>query len=183
MMCPRCGKEVDMLYDNLCLSCRIEKIQLQEVRLRKCKICHKYFVSNRSFDDTEIAIEYYTKKFLSKKMGELIEHLPREKIKVVEREFICNECRKFASKRVEAILQLRGDCVEEIARNYNLAAKLVKGGVDVDFSIKRDAYQIINKIKKEYNLSMKITRKLVGLKNGRRIYRDTIVVRIDGKKV
>jgi len=182
-MCPRCGKNVDKFYDNLCLECYLEKLDVQKIRIRKCKVCGRYFVSNRSFDNREDAINFYIKKFLSKRFGEIVSVLPSNKIEVVEKEFICNECRKFVSRKIEAILQLRGESVEEIVENYGLIGKTVRGGFDVKFSLKRYAYELINSLRKKYNLSMKVSRKLMGMKQGKKVYRDTILVRINGKKV
>jgi len=78
---------------------------------------------------------------------------------------------------------LRGENVEEIVEKYGLIGKQVKGGFDINFSFKRYAYELVNKLRKKYNLSMKVSRKLVGMKEGKKVYRDTILVRIDGKKV
>jgi len=183
MICPRCGKNVDKLYDNLCLDCYLEKIDVQKVRIRKCKVCGRYSVSNRSFDNKEEAMSFYIKKFLSKRLGEIATLLPRSKIGVEEKEFVCNDCRKFVSRKIEAILQLRGENVEEIVKKYGLIGKTVRGGFDVNFSLKRYAYELINNIRKKYSLSMKVSRKLMGMKQGKKVYRDTILVRINGKKV
>jgi len=183
MICPRCGRNVDKLYDNLCLDCYIDRLEVQKIHIRRCKVCMRYFVSSKSYDDREEAIEFYIRKFLSKKLGEIVKVLPASKIEVVEKEFTCNDCRKFVSRKIEAILQLRGENVDEIVEKYGLIGKPVRGGLDVNFSLKRYAYELINKLRKKYNLSMKVSRKLMGLREGKKVYRDTILVRIDGKKV
>jgi len=182
-MCPRCGRNVEKLYENLCPDCYIERIRTQEIRVRRCKICGKYFVSSKVFENKENAENFYIKKFLSKRLGEIVEFLPAEKMRVIEKEFICNNCRKFVSRKIEAIVQLRGNNLEEIIESYGLVGKSVKGGFDVNFSFKRYAYELINKLGKKYSLSIKISRKLIGMKQGKRVYRDTILVRVDGKKV
>ena len=182
MMCPRCGKNVEKLYDNICLDCYLEKLEVQEIRIRRCKVCGRYFVSNKAFDNKEEAISFYIKKFSSKRLDELAFLLPRSKIEVEEKEFVCNYCRKFVSRKIEAILQLRGENIEEIVEKYGLIGKTVKGGFDVNFSFKRYAYELINKLRKEYDISMKVSRKLIGMKQGKKVYRDTILVRINGKK-
>jgi len=183
MICPRCGRNVDKLYDNLCLDCYIDTLDIQKIHIRRCKVCGRYFVSNRSFENREEAVEFYKKKFLSKKLGEIVKLLPSNKIEVFEKEFVCNECRKFVSRKIEAILQLRGENVEEIVEKYDLIGKPVRGGFDINFSLKRYAYELINKLRKKYNLSMKVSRKLMGLREGKKVYRDTILVRINGKKI
>ena len=183
MMCPRCGKNVEKLYDNICLDCYLEKLEIQKIRIRRCKLCERYFVSNRSFDSREEAISFYIKKFLSKKFGEIVTLLPSNKIETEEKEFVCNDCRKFVSRKIEAILQLRGENVEEIVEKYGLIGKTVRGGFDVNFSFKRHMYELINKLRKEYDISMKVSRKLIGMKQGKKVYRDTILVRVNGKKV
>jgi NMD protein affecting ribosome stability and mRNA decay len=183
MICPRCGKNVERLYDNLCFSCYLLALPTQKVRIRKCKVCRRYFVSNKVFENREDAINFYKKKFLFKKLADIINFLPAERIKVVEKEFVCIECKKFVSRKIEATLQLRGENAEEVLEKYGLIGKQVKGGFDVNFSFKRFAYELVNKLRKEYKLSMKVSRKLVGMKEGKKVYRDTILVRIDGKKV
>jgi NMD protein affecting ribosome stability and mRNA decay len=183
MICPRCGRDVDIFYNNLCLDCYIERLEIQKIHIRRCKVCARYFVSNKSFENEEEAVEFYIKKFISKKLGEIAKILPSNKIEIVEKEFICNYCKKFVSRKIEAILQLRGENVEEIVEKYGLVGKPVKGGFDIDFSFKRYAYELINNLRKKYNLSMKVSRKLIGVKEGKKIYRDTILVRINGKKV
>jgi len=182
-MCPRCGKNVEKLYDNLCLDCYLEKLEVQEIRIRRCEVCGRYFVSNKAFDNKEEAISFYIKKFLSKRLGEITFLLPSNKIEVEEKEFICNDCRKFVSRKIEAILQLRGENVEEIVEKYGLVGKTVRGGFDVNFSLKRYAYELINNLRRKYNLSIKVSRKLIGMKQGKKVYRDTILVRVNGKKV
>ena len=183
MICPRCGKDVKKLYNNLCLSCYLEVLSTQKIRIRKCRICQRYFVSNKIFESKEEAIEFYKKKFLSKKLADILDYLPEKKMEVVEKDFVCNECRKFVSRKIEAILQLRGENVEEIVERYGLVGKPVRGGFDINFSLKRYAYELINKLRKKYNLSMRVSRKLMGLREGKKVYRDTILVRINGKKV
>lgn len=183
MMCPSCGKDYDLLYENLCLSCFLRKLEIQKISLRKCKNCNKYFVSNRSFLSEEEAIEYYRRKFLYKKIGELINILPAEKIKISEKKFVCNECKNIITRKIEAIVQLRGENVENVVREFGLVGKKVEHGYDVNFSLKRYAYDFINEIKKRYNLLCKVSKKLIGVKSGKRVYRDTILVRIYGKKV
>jgi NMD protein affecting ribosome stability and mRNA decay len=183
MICPRCGRDVDKLYNNLCLDCYIERLEIQKINIRRCKVCGRYFVSKKSFENREDAIEFYIKKFLSKRLGEVAKVLSSSKIEIVENEFVCNYCKKFVSRKIEAILQLRGENVGEIVEKYGLIGKPVKGGFDINFSFKRYAYELINKLRKKYNLSMKVSRKLIGLRKGKKVYRDTILVRINGKKV
>ncbi|MDT7858936.1 MAG: NMD3-related protein [Candidatus Aenigmarchaeota archaeon] len=183
MICPRCGRNVDKFYDNLCLECFIDRLEIQKINIRRCKVCGRYFVSNKSFDSRENAIDFYVKKFLSKKHGEIVNLLPTNKIEIFEKQFFCSYCKKFVSRKIEAILQLRGKNVEYIVEKYGLVGKPVRGGFDINFSFKRYAYELINKLRKKYKLSMKVSRKLMGLREGKKVYRDTILVRINGKKV
>ncbi len=165
------------------MDCYIERMETQKIHVRRCKICDRYFVSIKIFENREDAIDFYVRKILSKKIGENVEFLSKEKIKVVEKEFTCNYCKRFVSRKIEAIVQLRGKCLNEIVEKYGLIGKAVRGGFDINFSLKRYAYELINKLRKKYNLSIKVSRKLMGMKQGKRVYRDTILVSIDGKKV
>ncbi|MEM0333316.1 MAG: NMD3-related protein [Candidatus Aenigmatarchaeota archaeon] len=184
MICARCGKETKDFYDNLCLDCFIEKMKNIEINLRVCKKCNRFFVSNRGFEEKERAIDYYLKKFVSKKISLEIDKIPIEKLDVFEKEFICNECKEKYSRKVEAILQVRGkeNLVEEIFRKYLIFGRKVVGGYDIDFSSKEELKKIVKEIKKKYLFEVKISRKLIGIKGGKRKYKDTVLLKLYGKR-
>jgi len=61
------------------LSCYLLALPTQKIRIRKCKVCGRYFVSNKVFENREEAIKFYKKKFLFKKLADIINFLPAEK--------------------------------------------------------------------------------------------------------
>ncbi len=148
------------------------------INVKVCKKCGKYFLSNKKFESLDDAINFYVKKFLAKKLE--VDYLPREKINANIKEFVCKECKEKYSRKIEAIVQIRGSKSREIMKRMNLEGREKDGGFDVEFSSKELAKELVKNIKKKYKKSrVKISRKLIGLKNGKRIYRDTIAVRVN----
>lgn len=184
MLCAKCGKETKEFYDNLCLDCYLKKLKPIKVEIRKCKICGKYFISNKVFSNMEELLNFYIRKFYSKKINIPLEKISREHFETCVNDFLCRKCNKRISRKVEAILQLRGnkDCVEEIISDFELFTKRVEYGYDVFFSSKEILKKIREEIKRKYTFEEKISRKLVGVKDGKRKYKDTILIRIYGKK-
>jgi len=175
-ICPRCGRETEKFYDNLCLNCYLERMKPITINIKVCKKCGRYFISNKGFESLDDAINFYIKKFLRKKL-EFIDYLPKEKINVNLKEFVCKECKEKYSRKIEAIIQIRGNKSKEIMRRMNLEGKEKDSGFDIEFSSKEDAKQLVKNIKKKYKKSrVKISRKLVGLKNGKKVYKDTFAV-------
>ncbi len=97
---------------------------------------------------------------------------------------LCNKCSLKKGGYYEAIIQIRN------ARNYMEIEKLikkrikekdafiskkeeVKGGIDYYVGNKKVAFTIAKEIKEKFKGEINISSSLVGLKNGRKIYRDT----------
>lgn len=60
--CPKCGKETEKLYNNLCSDCFLEKKSsdnrlLKSIIARRCNACGKYYVGNEQFRTLSEAVE------------------------------------------------------------------------------------------------------------------------------
>jgi len=204
--CPKCGKEVNQLIKNLCRECFLESftIKLPKIILKKCKVCGKYY-DKRFLGEKEEFIEielkkilknldvkevnYWLNNFLHLKLLFKVEDFQLEKeieVELKEEKGICRYCSLRLSNYWEAILQIRGRKgeilkeIEEILKKekHKLAfiSRVVelKNGFDIYLGSKKIARKIAKKFEKEAEL--KITRKFYGFKQGRRIYKDTILV-------
>ncbi|MGC8812257.1 MAG: NMD3-related protein [Candidatus Aenigmatarchaeota archaeon] len=59
--CPKCGKETEKFYDDLCKNCFLEKISFldkipEKIIIKKCKSCGKFFYDEKGFDSLENAV-------------------------------------------------------------------------------------------------------------------------------
>jgi len=108
---------------------------------------------------------------------------------------ICRECSLEFSKYYETKIQLRGKKLELILKEIETflerlrdkerlafisEMKELKEGIDLYIPSKSIARKIVNFLKKKYKIKTKISRTLWGLESGKRVYKDTILVRIDG---
>ncbi len=98
---------------------------------------------------------------------------------------MCEDCSKMSGNYFEAIIQLRGNSYKvdkvgeklfkHIHRRGAFVSKVdeLKEGIDLYVSSSKIAFELI----KEFGYSYKISRKLHGLKQGKRIYRTTFALR------
>ncbi|MEM5820750.1 MAG: NMD3-related protein [Candidatus Aenigmatarchaeota archaeon] len=113
-------------------------------------------------------------------------------ITITEKPFTCKFCAMKNSGYKQAILQLRFDVSEELLKeieNYvnkrnkqdflSFISKVEKNkdGIDLYIGSKKVAYEILNLISKKFPIEYKVTRTLVGVKEGKRLYLDTILIR------
>ena len=202
--CPRCGRKVDKLYEGLCLKCYVETHELlpKKIELKQCKVCGRYFVGNKSFEKIEAAVEALLEKYLKKfDLGEfyfrivdneLIVSIENVKIqsKIVVHPFICNRCKRKSKTTV--VVQIRGKqwIVEEIlneikklvfvSKDETLAITKedkVRNGYDIYLSSKKAVRNIVKSIKNKYHIKTEVTRKLVSVKDSRKIYRDFVLIK------
>ena len=107
------------------------------------------------------------------------------KIKIIKE--TCNTCSKQAGSYYESTIQLRGKLTDEdidsiddivLSRDGFYKLKVVKGGYDFLVSSKSLAKKITEYFKKKYKVEIKKSFKLVTKKEGKDIYRDTVLLRI-----
>jgi len=130
--CPKCGKETEKFYNNLCSECFLEsKSSISKLPkyfvIRKCKICEKYQMDDKLFNSEEEALEEEIRKFFKDKSIASIsfrihknktsitiksnfDDLEKEEvadISLVFKKIVCKYCSMKNSGYYQAILQLR----------------------------------------------------------------------------
>ena len=189
--CYMCGSN-DIYKDGLCRSCYIKSLKKPERPLKKiimCKRCGKvYSPRKRKFMDISIdrlLTEYYNmpvkvqvsgKRVLATIMGE------KEWTEEFQLAFTtCPLCSRLSGGYHEAKVQIRDglDFLEKLAIEY-FGAEIsriehLKKGIDILFMDKSSAKAFISVLKHKYEI--KFSRKLVGEKAGKKLYRDTYAVR------
>ena len=215
--CPKCGKETDKFYDNLCESCFLSKFSVASdipniIKIKKCKMCGKFFVKNAAatlegavdsfledlMKGKEVQSASYriqgNKLFLTlkTKVNDL-EKVEEKIINLIFKSIICTTCAMKKSGYFQAILQvrvpeaLRPVILEEIetqidnfmkydAKAYISGQERSKQGFDLYIGSKTAARHIAKILKNKYRAEMKISRKLGGSLNGKKVYRDTILI-------
>lgn len=195
--CPKCGK-VSKLIEGLCKECFSEKIsmRLAHDRFLVCKECGKTGL----FDSIEDAIRSRLKS--DWEMKEMSFSINGDKIAVDAKmrvgrnvfnksfEFpvfiqknLCRECSNIRGGYYESIVQLRGrDSFDDLlAKANNARAEEKKEGVDLYFTRRGGAAEFVAFLTRKFGVKPKETRSLVGQKGGKRIYRNTILVRLAPK--
>lgn len=98
----------------------------------------------------------------------------------------CDECHKRSGGYHEAIVQVRGEDKERVKRVAEKIAKIAssesfvsgweekKEGIDIQIGAKRAAKQAVAETEKPFT----ITHKLIGMKEGKRVFRATLCVRV-----
>lgn len=175
----------------------------EKFRIYQCKFCGKYSLTKKYlFEDLESAINHLIKHSI-KIEGFRIEF--DEKIKVYKdnllifshpseieiKPFTCKFCSMKNSGYRQAILQLRTRFnekilkeIERIVKNekkdfYSFISRIEekKEGIDVFLGSKNVAYKILKFLEKNYKIEYKISKKLVGMKKGKRVYLHTISIK------
>ncbi len=110
---------------------------------------------------------------------------------LVEKVTICRFCSQKLSGYFNSILQIRGGQTEKALEETGAEVKRlnkrdelafiskiekVKNGVDVYLGSKSAAHKVVNLLKIRHNVKIKISRKQYGIKEGKNVYRDTILI-------
>lgn len=206
LICPRCGKnskEVKFL-DAFCVNCYPFNLQLpKSVKIEMCKRCGKMrvkgewveydrkkleeYVAGKSrgeFEKVEYDSDSKEMIFTVRKWDESAEiRMPFEFEKMV---VICPDCSRIAGGYFESIIQLRGN-EKKVEKYSKLLTRMLKdktfitkseemhGGVDMYVGSTREVLGVMS----ELRLRTKITKKLMGLREGKRYYRTTFAIRFD----
>ncbi len=213
--CPKCGKETEKFYDNLCKDCFLQKIEIpdlpEKIVIRQCKICGKFYGDERGEPVLESAVDKVLKKSLNEKeIQSATYRIDKNKIyseitlevsglrksieldfDLVEKVTICKFCSQKLSGYFNVILQIRGGQTEKILEEIKtemerlnkkdelaFISKIekVKNGVDIYIGSKSAAHKVVNFLKIKYKVTTKISRKQYGIKEGKKVYRDTILI-------
>lgn len=197
--CPICGKpdSEKEFYGELCVDCAKEKIgHFPTVRVRVCAKCGQVIDKARKkkgikFDD-EVTRQLKLKASHPKYSGDFSSveydtHLGRlsQGILVLTDKQQCADCSRAGSQYFEAIIQLRGDPkrVERMerlfirrieSRSFIPKIEELKEGIDIYCGSRNEAILALN----SQELGYLRTEKLAGEKNGKRLYRTTLLVRL-----
>ena len=109
-------------------------------------------------------------------------------VKIILNKRLCSDCFKKSGKYYESIIQIRGELTSEdmdsiddivLERGGFYRIEEVKGGYDFYVSSKSLANKIAEFVRKKYKIEIKKSFKLFTRKEGKDIYRDTILLRIE----
>jgi nonsense-mediated mRNA decay protein 3 len=205
--CFVCGKNTEKLIEGYCEKCYNKKFELikvpEELSIKLCSKCNRIKHRNVWKDievedllkdkikvlgrDVDITIEkndcihLIAKGFLknSKKQKE-----ESHEIKLKLNKIVCPDCSRKFGDYYESILQLRGeaermmDFLSDRLANKNIyKVKNVKNGIDIYLNDRHVAESMSKLLKKHFNAKVKKSFRLVTRKQGKDIYRTTLVVR------
>jgi nonsense-mediated mRNA decay protein 3 len=218
--CPKCGKTVEKLYDNLCKQCFLEKFSVLEklprkVTIAQCKHCDRYVIGKNVTEDFDEVLKREFKEILKLDYVDKLDYIAVEdkinlkiflkidKLRKIEnaqlpfktKKITCQYCNMRLSGYHNAILQvscpteLKEEILELIENKINLLARKdnlafvaekvdTPRGFTLKIGSKSAAKKIAKIMKKEYEAEIKLSRKLVGRKYGKNVYRLTISIRL-----
>jgi nonsense-mediated mRNA decay protein 3 len=130
--CPKCGKEVDQLYRNLCENCILSKISITDkipnkTVIGRCKICSKVYAADKGFNSVESAVGSALSKVLKQKEikdanyriennkihlsmileVEGLEKQEEKNINLIVKSITCNQCSMKSIGYYQSIIQIR----------------------------------------------------------------------------
>ncbi len=111
-----------------------------------------------------------------------------KEIEIIKKYRLCDKCALKRGGYYEAILQIRGTKdykeIEKIIKRkikeketFISKKEIVRGGIDYYIGNKKAAMAAVKEIKEKFGGDVNISSSLVGLKEGKRIYRDTYSIR------
>jgi len=198
--CPTCGKsdsEVSF-HGEMCMECTKTRIgELPNVQVIICSKCGEVLDKGRK--KKEITVQEEATRLLklkgtapaySEDMKSVEYDTPSGRIKrdllVLIRKEQCVVCARSNSQYFEAIIQVRGGDRLKVERMAEILVKRVesrsfipkidelKEGIDIYCGSRNEAIAALNSQK----LGFQRTEKLAGEKNGKRLYRTTLLVRL-----
>lgn len=206
IICPRCGKSSNEkeFIDAFCVDCHHVDIKTPtSLIFETCKRCEKIkfrgswqgvsekefnnYIINKCRGDFFNAIynnETCTITFFIKKSNKILKI--NKWIDVKFNKNMCPDCSKMSGGYYEAIIQLRGN-EQRIAKLANMLERELKKttfiskvdekkeGTDIYIGSNASALELVKQLGYTYGIS----KKLFGLKEGKRTYRTTYVVRLE----
>jgi nonsense-mediated mRNA decay protein 3 len=197
--CPVCGKSDSQatFHGELCVDCAKGRLgPLPPVKITLCQKCGSLIDRARKKKDASFGEEVVRLLHLKGKNGQFdakkseVEYdagygRVSQSVLVLEEKSICTECGRAGTQYFEAIIQLRGegkkvsrmaDMVMEKLEEKTFIPKIVelKEGLDVYVGSRNESIAALN----AFGLPYVRTEKLAGQKEGRRLYRTTLLVRL-----
>ena len=207
-LCGKKSEKLIKGYCEECYKSKFKLIEVpQELSVTICKRCNKINEKNKwkeaeideilrdkikvfgksvkiSFEKND-NVKVHAKGFLEESK-DAKEEVYEVKIKLRKR--LCSDCFKKSGKYYESIVQIRGSLTDEdmdsiddivIERGGFYRIEEVKGGYDFYVSSKSLAKKIAEFLRKKYKVEIKKSFRLFTRKEGKDIYRDTILLRIE----
>lgn len=207
LVCAKCGAKSThkQFIENFCVDCFPFNLAVPARRIAviRCRRCGKMKLAGKWLDYNVHAIEDYVaskcrgefdKVMYDLESGMVIFHVRRggsfvkvEKPYAVEfHDTTCKLCNKKTGGYYQAIIQLRGN-PKRIPKYEKILQRLIsqksfisrsekkKEGTDLYVGDSKVAFQVLQMLKLHFGVS----RKLAGLERGKRIYRTTLVVRLE----
>ncbi|MFA5929364.1 MAG: NMD3-related protein [Candidatus Micrarchaeia archaeon] len=198
--CPKCGKpDTDApFHGELCMECSKATIgELPNVQVIVCSKCGEVLDKGRKKKETTVQEEatrllklkgtspVYAEDMTSVEYDTPTGRIKRDLLLLVRKEQ-CVVCARSNSQYFEAIIQVRGDDRLKVERMVEILTKRVesrsfipkieelKEGIDIYCGSRNEAIASLNAQK----LGFQRTEKLAGEKNGKRLYRTTLLVRL-----
>jgi len=200
--CIKCGKATEIGL--FCTSCYVPNIKIpKKINIKRCKHCLRYFIDNKWQTLSQLELEEQLSKKIKGDIKEAFINIDNKEVIVViegktrdveytmpiniEIENVtCPECSKKRGSYYEAIIQLRGE--RERVQNlafliYNKLSKktfitktaFLKEGIDIYVGSSKAVLEFLHNAGiKGYKLS----KKLHTAKQGKRLYRLTILIRV-----
>ncbi len=204
--CIKCGvkRGERPFVGAVCIECYEPKVKVpSKVEVKQCSRCKRYWIKGEWSRD-EKALEGW---IAGKVKGSFVKALPLlEEDKVVVyfeaddgsifskaypvkftvKRVMCEECSRIAGGYFEAIIQLRGDWerIREIAphivralrkKTFLTKVEEKKEGIDLYVGSSKAAYEVVTSL----GVTYKISKKLHGMKEGKRLYRTTFSIRLE----
>ena len=197
--CPICGKsDKDVKFaGELCIECAKTKLApLPTVRIAVCSKCGSLLDKGRKKKPVKIEDEII--RLLKLKQNDAVYDATTstvtydssfgritQPVLVLTEKMMCLECGRAGTQYFEAIIQLRGpekrvqmmaDWVIKRVESRSFVPKIeeLKEGIDVYCGSRNEAIAALN----QFELSYFRTEKLAGERNGKRLYRTTLLVRL-----
>ncbi len=198
-ICPKCGASSKdrKFIGPFCSVCYAEMNRPElpdEIIIYKCRDCgaEKYKVWNEEDIKASIARSLYDRRFGIPKI-KLHDNEARLNfaglddefvIPVIVKDSLCGSCAQRHSGYYEGIIQLRGRYAHDERFINSLISRLekstfiqrveqLKDGIDIYYGDK----EITRSILSSMNVKVKVSNKLWGVKDGRRVYRTTFLIR------
>ncbi|VVB99646.1 NMD3 family protein [uncultured archaeon] len=194
-----CGKSDEKVpfYGELCVECAKSKIEtLPTVRISVCTKCNSLLDKARKRKNSKPEEEIFRilkmrqkNPSLNAEKTEISYDTPTGRVTqpvlIIIGKSICVDCGRTGSQYFEAIIQLRGhkgkiermlDMISRKLEEKTFIPKTVelKEGIDIYVGSRNEAIAALN----AFQLSFLRTEKLAGEKNGKRLYRTTLLVRL-----
>ncbi len=206
LICPKCGKsskEVKFL-ESFCIECYPFNLKLPDsVKIDVCKRCGRMRVKGEWVRYDRKAIEEHVAGKAKGEFGEVrYDSRTHEMIFTVKKGdesaeirkpfnyeevvIICPDCSRISGGYFEAIIQLRGN-EKKVAKYSKMLVKMLTrdtfitkseerhGGVDLFVGRTKSVLAVMA----ELRLRTKITRKLMGTREGKRYYRTAFAIRFE----